>query len=715
MPATATLDKLKSTLRDYFGYSKFRPLQEDIIQTALSGRDSVVLMPTGGGKSICYQLPALVNPGLTVVVSPLIALMQDQVEALKANGIQAAFLNSTLSPEEQREVEWQAQQGVLKLLYISPERLMSESGLYLLQRLKVSLFAVDEAHCISQWGHDFRPEYSQLRILKERFPQIPVMALTATADKLTRKDISELLGLQEPEVFIASFNRPNLSLTVLPGQSRPKQLADFVEQHKGQPGIVYCLSRKGTEGVAEKLRNKGYNAAHYHAGMSGPEREAAQRNFIHDRTTIMCATIAFGMGIDKSNIRWIAHYNLPKSMECYYQEIGRAGRDSAPADTLLFYSYADVLKLQHFINESGQPEVGQAKLDRMQQYAEAQICRRKILLSYFGETLEEDCGNCDVCQNPPRQIDGTVLAQKALSAVARMQERVPAGLLVDILRGSQRKEVLEAGGDRIRTFGAGRDINTFDWHQYLLQLIHMGLLEVAYDQQNALKLTELSKDVLYNGREVPLVHLGEVKQRIEENKEKASRPKSKKSQEAEALFQHLRKLRTELAEKEGVPPYVVFSDASLHEMAAEKPSTDYSFRQISGVGQRKALLYGEKFINAILEFAQQQSEQGNIQRGNTYLATYHLLRQRLSVEQIAEKRNISPTTVFSHIAHLYTQGYQISISKWVKPKEVQRVQQAIEATGRSDKLKELYEYLNEELEYGKIRLALAVIEREGAI
>lgn len=417
------INAAKEALKQYFGYDQFRPLQEEIIERVLDKKDALVLMPTGGGKSICYQIPAIIQEGICIVVSPLIALMKDQVEGLRANGVAAAFLNSSLSGSEQMAIESQAMKGQLKLLYVSPERLLSSNFLNMLSTLSISLIAIDEAHCISAWGHDFRPEYTQLKFLKERYPDVPLIALTATADKITRKDIASQLTLNNPEYFIASFDRPNLGLTVMPGRNRYALIVDFVKKRPNQSGIIYCLSRKSTEDMASKLKNDGFSAHCYHAGLPPKIRAKAQENFINDKTTIICATVAFGMGIDKSNVRWIIHYNMPKNIESYYQEIGRAGRDGLQGDTLLFYSYGDVIQLRKFLDESGQKEVQLAKLKRMQQYAEAFVCRRKILLSYFGEDLAENCNNCDICQNPPRQFDGTVLAQKALSAITRLTKK----------------------------------------------------------------------------------------------------------------------------------------------------------------------------------------------------------------------------------------------------------------------------------------------------
>ncbi|MDQ3291207.1 MAG: RecQ family ATP-dependent DNA helicase, partial [Bacteroidota bacterium] len=419
----------QQVLKKYYGYENFRPMQQEIISSILAKRDTVVLMPTGGGKSVCYQVPAMVMPGMCVVISPLIALMQDQVKALAANGINAAFLNSTQTAEVQYNIETACLGRAIKLLYVSPEKLLSPGFFSFLKRLQINLFAVDEAHCISAWGHDFRPEYTQLRTLKEQFPNVPVIALTATADRLTQKDIQEQLRLQDPAVFISSFDRPNINLSVLPGRNRFNRITDFLDSHKGQPGIIYCLSRNTTESLSQKLVAQGYKAAHYNAGMLATARATTQDAFLKDNIQIICATIAFGMGIDKSNVRWVIHYNLPKNIESYYQEIGRGGRDGAPANALLFYSFADVLALRKMLTEGDKKQLNLqlAKLDRMQQYAEATSCRRRILLNYFGETLTKDCHNCDICRNPPASFDGTIHAQKALSAIARMLEKAPLG------------------------------------------------------------------------------------------------------------------------------------------------------------------------------------------------------------------------------------------------------------------------------------------------
>ena len=603
---------MQNILKKYFGYTEFRPQQKEIITNILNKKDTLVLMPTGGGKSLCYQIPALMMEGTAIVVSPLISLMKDQVEALQANGIAARALNSMNSDTDNTNVRMECLQGKVKLLYISPERLISETN-YLLRDINISLFAIDEAHCISQWGHDFRPEYTQLDILRKQFPRIPIVALTATADKITRQDIVKQLKMNEPEVFISSFDRPNLSLDVKKGYQQKEKIRiikRFIEKHGNESGIIYCMSRKTTEKVAELLYDEGFDTAVYHAGLSNFEREQTQDDFINDRVQIVCATVAFGMGIDKSNVRWVIHYNLPKSIESFYQEIGRAGRDGMKSDTMLFYSLGDMIQLTKFAEESNQKEINIEKLNRMQQYAEADICRRRILLSYFGETMEHDCGNCDVCRNPPERFDGTIIIQKALSAIARTNQQIATGTLIEILRGNFTQEISEKGYDKIKTFGAGRDIPSRHWQNYLLQMLNMGYIEIAYNENNHLKITELGAKVLYGKQNAELVVIKEDEfsnKQYKKNTIGTSPVQIKKNaygnmENEDSLFETLRLLRLKLAEQEAIPPYIVMSDSTLQSLCDKKPKTLEDLDDISGFSEYKKKKYGRDFVNAIKKY-----------------------------------------------------------------------------------------------------------------
>ena len=603
------MKELQQLLKKFFGYSEFRPLQAEIIQHILQKKDALVLMPTGGGKSICYQLPAIYLPGITLVISPLIALMKDQVEGLIANGIPAASLNSMMSDSEQQQVKQHCIQGKIKLLYISPERVKAEAD-WFLPRLDISLMAIDEAHCVSHWGHDFRPEYTQLAILKERFPNVPVIALTATADKVTRTDIIEQLRLNNPQVFISSFDRPNLSLTVRRGLNKKekiKSIVHFIRQHRDQCGIIYCMKRSDTEMLVEELSLFQIKATAYHAGLSPQKREQAQNDFIHDRVDVVCATVAFGMGIDKSNIRWVIHFNMPGSIENYYQEIGRAGRGGAKSDTLLFYSMSDLIVLRQFAEESGQVEVNLEKLNRMQRYCETDVCRRRILLSYFGEEVEKDCGNCDVCKNPPLRFDGSILVQKALSAVVRTNQQIGVEMLIHILRGAARTELTEKGFHHIKTYGAGRDLSYMEWKEYIYQMIQLGFLEIDYAHANRLKVTALGTKVLYGKATAQLAKYIPP----EPEKKKAKTGSEKKGFKAqpirpiesesvdEILWDALKQLRKQLADRESRPAYHIFTDDSLEDMVAQKPITLGDFNLIRGVGQIKLEKYGRVFVSLI--------------------------------------------------------------------------------------------------------------------
>lgn len=599
--------EILKTLKSYFGYSQFRPLQKDIITRILNKKDSLVLMPTGGGKSICYQLPALLMNGTAVVVSPLISLMKDQVESLQENGIIARALNSANDETTNANVCFECRQGRVKLLYISPERLLAEMD-YLLKDINISLFAIDEAHCISQWGHDFRPEYTQLSALRKQFPDVPIVALTATADKVTRQDILKQLKLRAPEIFISSFDRPNLSLDVRRGyrqKEKMKTIFDFIRRHRGESGIIYCMSRSKTEKVAEILEGEGITTAVYHAGLSAAARDQAQDDFINDRVQVVCATIAFGMGIDKSNVRWIIHYNLPKSIESFYQEIGRAGRDGLPGDTLLFYSLGDIVLLSKFASESNQQEINMEKLKRMQQYAEADICRRRILLNYFGETTDHDCGNCDVCRNPPQRFDGSIIVQKALSAIIRADEQIGSSTLIDILKGSASKEVIEKGYDKLKTYGVGRDIPGRDWNDYILQMLHLGYIEIAYNENSRLKVTEIGRNVLFGKEKAMLVVIKREEQTTTKRKKEATPVQQTIltptvfDGESDTLFEELRQLRKKLADQQAIPAYIVLTDKVLHLLASSKPDTIEAFGTISGIGEYKKERYGKDFVSVI--------------------------------------------------------------------------------------------------------------------
>lgn len=597
------------TLKTYFGYDSFRPLQEEIIRNLMSKRDALVLMPTGGGKSICYQLPALLMEGTAIVISPLISLMKDQVESLCANGIPAGALNSSNDESENANLRRACISGKLKLLYISPEKLLSEAD-YLLRDMTISLFAVDEAHCISQWGHDFRPEYARMGFLRTQFPNIPMIALTATADKITREDIVRQLQLKQPEIFISSFDRPNLSLSVKRGyqpKEKSKAIVDFIARHRGESGIIYCMSRSKTETVAQMLQKHGIRCGVYHAGLSARQRDEAQDNFINDRIEVVCATIAFGMGIDKSNVRWVIHYNLPKSIESFYQEIGRAGRDGMPSDTILFYSLGDLILLTKFATESNQQNINLEKLNRMQQYAEADICRRRILLSYFGETATEDCGNCDVCRNPLERFDGTVIVQKALSAIARTNQQAGITLLIDILRGNPTAEITEKAYTELKTFGAGREIPARDWQDYLLQMLQMGYFEIAYNENNHLKITKSGSDVLFGRERAMLVVIRREEPATARKRRKtvnvhAQAWDGESRSKEEDLFEALRALRKQLADQEALPAYIVLSDKVLHLLCLSRPTTVEAFGNINGIGEYKKKKYGKEFVALIRQF-----------------------------------------------------------------------------------------------------------------
>ena len=590
-------------LREVFGYQEFRPGQAHIVEQLVAGRDGLVIMPTGGGKSLCYQIPALVRPGLAVIVSPLIALMKDQVDALRANGVAAACINSALPREELLAIYASLRNGDLKLLYVAPERLLLPDFLSRLAELRLALFAIDEAHCISQWGHDFRPEYAQLGCLKHHFPQIPVIALTATADDATRHDMLGRLGLHQPFIHLASFDRPNIRYTVIEKYKPNEQLAAFLKKQQGMSGIVYCTSRHRTEEVARFLSSRQIRAACYHAGLPGEERSRVQDAFLRDDLEIVVATVAFGMGIDKPNVRFVVHYDTPKNIESYYQETGRAGRDGLPAEALLLYDPADTERLRRML-EAGQnrdPEqqrVEQYKLNLMSAFAEAQTCRRQVLLNYFGEYQSEPCGNCDVCLDPPRHYDGTEEAQKALSCVYRVGQRFGIGYVIDVLRGAQNQRVRDQGHDKLSTYGIGKELGHEHWLSVFRQLIHKGLLQQDITRHLTLQLTEAARPVLKGEQPLQLA-VPRLKIVAEQKKGRTRKRELDDREYDSALFKALRKLRKEIAEEEEVPPYIVFNDATLLELAREKPKTSSALLLINGIGQRKLERFGQRVLEAI--------------------------------------------------------------------------------------------------------------------
>ena len=599
----------KTVLKTYFGYDSFRKNQQEIISSAMQRHDTLVLMPTGGGKSLCYQVPAMLMPGTCIVVSPLISLMQDQVEALKANGIEAEALNSSHDLGIDTTIRRRVVSGDVKILYMSPERLMTEIP-FPLSQMRISLIAIDEAHCISQWGHDFRPEYSQLGDIRQRFPDVPIMALTATADRITRLDIIKQLRLNNPREFISSFDRPNLSLAVKKGYT-PKEKTSFIINFiKARPldaGIVYCLSRASTEKLANELNAHGIHAAAYHAGMPAADRTLTQAKFKQDDILVVCATIAFGMGIDKSNVRWVIHFNMPKSIESYYQEIGRAGRDGAPAETILFYSMNDIIMLEKFVKESGQREINADKLRRMQEYAESSVCRRRILLNYFNEVSDHDCHNCDVCQDPPKRFDGTRYVQMALSAAKRTGEEAKVSTIIEIVKGIKSPTVVRKSYDRLPTFGVGKELTTKQWRDYMLQMMQLGFFDIEYDKADAVKVTAAGEDVLWSRKQALLCQPAEdvlpLAKRSRKNKKiQLVIPHFTNvatNEEDPNLFEALRILRKKCADEEGFPPYIVFSDKVLHNLATSKPTTLDDFGNVSGIGEHKKAKYGARFVELI--------------------------------------------------------------------------------------------------------------------
>ena len=589
------------TLQEVFGYSEFRPPQQEIVETLISGRDAFVLMPTGGGKSLCFQIPALHRAGVAIVVSPLISLMKDQVDALLANGVRAAFYNSSLKAEESRQILAKLHAGELDLLYVAPERLLNEGFLDRLKKMTIALFAIDEAHCVSQWGHDFRPEYVRLGQLRSHFPEVPMVGLTATADPQTRQDVLQRLGLEQAQCFVSGFDRPNIRYTVVEKKKPFDQLIGFLAEHQQEAGIVYALSRKRVEEVAERLAAAGHKARAYHAGLGDKERKKVQEMFLRDDIEIVVATVAFGMGIDKPNVRFVVHYDLPKNIESYYQETGRSGRDGLSAEALLLFGYGDIAISRGLIEKGNNPEQKRIELHKLQAmvgFGEAQTCRRRVLLGYFGERREEDCGNCDVCLNPPETYDATVDAQKALSCVFRVGQRFGVGHVVDVLRGAQTQRVLDLKHDQLSTYGIGAEKVADAWTSLIRQLIHRGYLVQDVASYSVLKLTEAARPLL-RGEETLVL----AKPRIRvKTLQKKGRAQVGDFDYDDDLFDALRIRRKRLADEAGVPPYVIFGDASLAEMAAKMPTDEASMLAINGVGKHKVQRFGSEFIDEIIGY-----------------------------------------------------------------------------------------------------------------
>ncbi|MDN3515257.1 MAG: DNA helicase RecQ [Candidatus Brocadia sp.] len=707
-----------TTLQKYFGYTSFYPLQEDIIKEVLRQRDVFVLMPTGGGKSLCYQLPALLFPGVTIVISPLIALMKDQVDGLLADGIPATFINSSLSYDEIDVRRRGLSNGEVKILYVAPERLVMPEFLQFLQGLQVSLIAIDESHCISEWGHDFRPEYRQLKVLKERFPMVPVMALTATATPVVQADILTQLKLSDGRIFKASFNRKNLYYQIKPKDNPYHQILQYLEDRKKDSGIIYCQSRKTVESLAAGLQAKGYRALPYHAGLTAEVRTENQERFIRDDVEIVVATIAFGMGIDKPNVRYVIHYDLPKSIEGYYQETGRAGRDSLKSDCILFFSYADKFKIEHFINQKeneDEKQVAYKQLRELVNYCEGNVCRRRLLLAYFGEHFDEpNCGNCDVCLEPKERFDGTIAAQKILSCVYRVDGRFGINYVIDVLLGSKNQKVLQNRHNMIKTFGAGKEYSKSQWQAFIRELIQLRYLGLDGDKYPVLKLNEKSRDVLLRNEKVFLTK-PEEKPHIQSAEVREDYDRT--------LFERLRVLRKTLADQEGVPPYVVFHDTSLKEMSTYYPQNVADLRSISGVGERKLRRYGDVFLQAIVGYCNQHHVKpkpivrkpieptGEQAKSLTHQATLELYRQDLTIQEIARRRGLAVSTIVSHIEKLIQEGEDISVDRMVSPEKQNHIRTVFGELG-IERLTPVKEKLGDDYSYEEIRLVRVKMMRE---
>ncbi len=703
-------------LRSVFGYDQFRGQQAAIIERLTEGGDALVLMPTGGGKSLCYQIPSIVRPGTGIIVSPLIALMQDQVSGLLQAGVRAAYLNSTQGQGEAREVERRFLNGELDLLYVAPERLLTPRFLELLGRTRLALFAIDEAHCVSQWGHGFRPEYLQLSILHERFPEVPRIALTATADAPTRREIMQRLGLEQAQVFISGFDRPNIRYRVVEKRSAREQLLRFLErEHRGDAGIVYCLSRKKVEETAEWLRAHGWNAFPYHAGLPADVRQTNQDRFIKEEGVVIVATIAFGMGIDKPNVRFVAHLDLPKSLEAYYQETGRAGRDGLPANAWMAYGLQDVITLRQMLQDSGADEarkrVERHKLEAMLGYCEVTACRRQVLLGYFGDEQQSPCGNCDTCIEPVETWDGTEAAQKALSCVYRTGQRFGANHVIDVLLGKDSDRMRQFGHQRLSTFGIGTELEVGQWRSVFRQLVARNLLAVDVEGYGALRLTEEARPVLRGELRLYL--------RKEQKQEKKPRTAQRVSRfakaEDERLWEALRRRRKELAEEQGVPPYVIFHDATLMEMVEYRPETHLELGHLNGVGERKLTLYGDDFLEVIRAHGASDATESGV---DTVTETLQLFRLGLDVNAIAARRGVRPDTVYTHLARAIQDGtVELREALGLRENEIHRIEEELLAqpADKPGALKPVYEALGGVYDYGILRcVRAALLRKEGA-
>ncbi|MGJ0491990.1 DNA helicase RecQ [Methylobacter sp.] len=699
-------------LKTVFGYDHFRGQQQAVIEQLLAGQDALVLMPTGGGKSLCYQIPALIRPGVGIVISPLIALMQDQVSALLQVGVKAAFLNSTLAQEDVRIIEQQLLRGELDLLYIAPERLTSARTLALFERLEIALFAIDEAHCVSQWGHDFRADYLQLSMLHERFPDIPRIALTATADEKTRQEIMQRLGLEQARLFQSGFDRPNIRYRIVQKQNARQQLLDFIRaEHAGDAGIVYCLSRKKVDATAEWLRTKGINALPYHAGMTADLRQQNQHRFLMEDGLVIVATIAFGMGIDKPNVRFVAHLDLPKSVEAYYQETGRAGRDGLPADAWMAYGLQDVITLRQMLADSNADEAHKRleyhKLESMLALCEQVHCRRQALLSYFGDILAQPCGNCDTCLEPVVTWDGTLAAQQALSCIYRTEQRFGVNYLMDVLLGKDNERIKSFGHDRQSTFGIGKELDENQWRSVFRQLVARGLVAVDFDGYGAFKLTEACRPILRGEQQLML------RKDLQPGKIKRSKGESRQfvdSQDA-LLWNALRAKRRELADAQDVPPYVIFHDATLMAMLEAKPVTHQQMGLLSGIGERKLALYGDEFLAVLSEFVDNENN-GPIGLSDTIAESVALFRLGYSVKQIARQRELQETTIYDHLSQSLEQGLLALADVIELPEpEIRLIEDAFISLpeDRKNALKPVFERFGGQYSYGILRCVRAAL------